>query len=324
MLPDSSAAIAAPVVAVTGATGFIGRHLVRALAEAGWQVRVLIRRDPAGTDWQGLQIETVTGDLRDADARRQLVSGARAVVHLAGLIKAPNEQTFMAINRDATRTLAESIRDHAPEAATFCISSLAAREPALSAYARSKRAGEDEMRQILGARVDVLRPAAVYGPGDRETLVFFQLARLARVPLLGSARARMTVIHVADLCAAIIVALRDGPAGMVRTICDQRTDGYSWLELMQAASAAVGRPDARFFRVPAAALRCLALIGDIGHGLGGHNMLGSEKLRELLFEDWPGPADQQFGALQWSPRFDLGTGFAQAAEWYRQSGWLAH
>lgn len=319
MLPDSGA----PVVAVTGATGFIGRHLVRALAEAGWQVRILIRRDPAGSDWHDLQIETVAGDLRDAAARRQLVKGAQAIIHLAGLIKAPNTQMFMAVNRDATAALAETIAEHAPDAATFCISSLAAREPALSAYASSKRAGEDLLRQILGARADVLRPAAVYGPGDRETLIFFQLAQLARVPLLGNERARITIIQVEDLCAAIIAALRDGPSGAVRTICDQRPDGYGWRELMQAAAAAIGRPDARYFSVPRAALRSVAMVGDIGHRLGGHNMLSSEKLRELLFEDWSVPPDQYFTAPHWSPRFDLPSGFAQAAQWYRRSRWLS-
>lgn len=310
------------MLAITGATGFIGRHLVPALANAGWQVRILIRRDPAGTDWRDLQIETVTGDLRDADARRQLVTGAQAVVHLAGLIKAPNSQAFMSVNRDATRALAETIRDHAPDAATFCISSLAAREPGLSGYARSKRAGEDEVQQILGARADILRPAAVYGPGDRETLIFFQLARLARIPLLGNEQARISVIQVEDLCAAIIAALQRGTSGTIRTICDQRPDGYSWRELMQAAAAAVGRPDARLFRVPRAALRGVALVGDIGHRFGGHNMLGSEKLRELLHEDWSVSPEQRFGAPQWSPRFDLSSGFAGAARWYRQSKWL--
>src|SRR3546814_2213868 len=85
--PDPGALAEAPVFAITGATGFIGRHLVRALAAAGWQVRILIRRDPAGMDWRDLQIQAVTGALRDAGARRQLLEGAQAVVHLEGLIK---------------------------------------------------------------------------------------------------------------------------------------------------------------------------------------------------------------------------------------------
>src|SRR3546814_2679289 len=87
---------------------------------------------------------------------------------------------------------------------------------------------------------------------------------------------------------------------------------------MQAAAAAVGRSDARFFRVPGAVLRSLAWIGDAGHQFGGHNMLGSEKLRELRFEDWSVPPDQQFNAPQWVPRFDLPSGFAHAAAWYRE------
>ncbi|HET8882918.1 MAG TPA: NAD(P)-dependent oxidoreductase [Solimonas sp.] len=324
MPPDATGASNLPVVAVTGATGFIGRHLVRMLADAGWQVRILVRRDPAGIDWQDLRIETVAGDLRDRDARRQLVRGADAVVHLAGLIKAPDAAAFMAVNRDGTAALCESIREHAPGTPTFCISSLAAREPTLSSYARSKRAGEDEARRILGTNVDVLRPAAVYGPGDRETLIFFQLARLPRVPLLGNARARISAIQVEDLCAAIAAALRQGTNGAVRTICDAQPQGYGWQELMQAAAAAVDRPDARFFQLPRIALRGLAAIGDVGHRFGGHQMLGSEKLRELLFEDWSVPAEQRFTAPQWQPRFDLPDGFAQAAAWYRRSGWLAN
>jgi len=321
--PDAVAPPDLPVVAITGATGFIGRHLVRTLAHAGWQVRILVRRDPAGIDWRELQIETVAGDLRDRDARRQLVSGAAAVVHLAGLIKAPDTATFMAVNRDGTAALCESIREHAPDTPMFCISSLAAREPALSSYARSKRAGEDEARRILGTKVDVLRPAAVYGPGDRETLIFFQLARLPRVPLLGNEHARISVIQVEDLCAAIAAALRHGTSGAVCTICDARPQGYRWRELMQAATAAVDRPDARFFQLPRIALHGLAAIGDIGHRFGGHQMLGSEKLRELLFEDWAVPAEQQFVSPHWRPRFDLQEGFSRAAAWYRRSAWLA-
>ncbi|NGY03631.1 NAD-dependent epimerase/dehydratase family protein [Solimonas terrae] len=323
MPPEAGPAANAPVVAVTGATGFIGRHLVPALARAGWQVRILVRRDPAGTDWRDLGIESVAGDLRDREARRQLVRGADAVVHLAGLIKAPDTAGYMAVNRDATRALCESIREHTADCPAFYISSLAAREPALSSYAASKRAGEDEMLHILGAKAEVLRPAAVYGPGDRETLIFFQLARLARVPLLGSDRARISVIQVEDLCAAIVSALQLGPHGRVSTICDARAEGYCWRELMQAAAAAIGRADAGYFRLPPAVLQGLALIGDIGHRFGSHQMLGSEKLRELLFEDWTVPVEQRFTAPRWQARFALADGFAHAAAWYRQAGWLA-
>lgn len=310
------------LVAVTGATGFIGRHLVRALANAGWRPRILARRDPAGIDWERLQIEVVSGDLRDHNARRQLVHGADAVVHLAGLIKAHDEAGFMAVNRDATGALAEATLRHAPQAAFLCISSLAARKPELSAYARSKRAGEDETLRILGARADILRPAAVYGPGDRETLVFFRLAQLPRIPLLGSDRARLSIVHVADLCDAIVVALGEGPSGSVRTVCDAQPLGYGWREVMQAASAAVGRAEKPMFRLPYAVLRTLAAVGDLAQRFGNDNMLSSEKLRELLHEDWRVSEAERFQSAVWTPRYSLQAGFADAAAWYRRSGWL--
>ncbi|NKF23300.1 NAD-dependent epimerase/dehydratase family protein [Solimonas marina] len=323
MPPEAAAeASARGTVAVTGATGFIGRHLVRALAQAGWRVRMLVRRDPAGADWGGLQLELVGGDLRNADAVRQLVSGVDAVVHLAGVIKAPTEDAFMRVNCDATRALAEATAKHAPAAAFHGVSSLAAREPELSTYARSKRAGEDAILQVLGARAGILRPAAVYGPGDRETLVFFQLAGMPRVPLLGNDRARLTVIHVADLCAAIVDAVAAGPNGQVRTVCDARADGYGWRELMAAAAAAIGRPHAKQIRLPRVVLRSLAGVGDVAHRFGNDNMLSSEKLRELLHEDWSVGLAEQYRSPTWRPRFDLHSGFIDAASWYRDAGWL--
>ncbi len=314
--------VATPLVAVTGATGFIGRHLVPALVKAGWRVRILCRRDPASIDWDGLQIEAVPGDLADAAARARLVDGADAVIHLAGLIKASSTAAFMAVNRDGTRMLAKTLIERAPAATLYQISSMAAREPELSAYAASKRAGEDEARGLLGARARILRPAAVYGPGDRETLVFFQLAQLPRVPLLGSEQARLSVIHVEDLCSGIVAALRQGPTAAVQTVCDQRPQGYGWRELMAAAASAVGRPQARFFRAPVAALRIVAGAGDLGRALGNHNMLSSEKLRELLHEDWSAPEPERFGSVDWRPKWELSDGFEQAAAWYRAHSWL--
>lgn len=311
---------AAGTVAVTGATGFIGRRLIPALAAAGWQPRILTRRDPATPLWQGLAVETVAGDLADAGARRRLVSGASAVVHLAGLIKARDEAAFMAVNGEGTRQLAATLRERMPQARLLYVSSLAAREPQLSTYACSKRAGEDAARDVLGAQLQVLRPAAVYGPGDRETLVFFQLARLPRVPLLGSRNARLTVVHVDDLCTAIVAALRADGGGTVRAVCDARPQGYGWQALMQAAADALGRREPRFFAMPRAALRLLAWTGDLARRAGSVQMLGSEKLRELLHEDWSiAPGEALEG---WRPRYGLEDGFADAAAWYRGAGWL--
>src|SRR5690606_215212 len=122
------------------------------------------------------------------------------------------------------------------------LSTLAAREPKLSGYAASKRAGEDAVREVLGERVTVLRPPAVYGPGDRETLVFFQMAGKAVVPLPGRPEARAAMIHVDDLCSLLVALLREPAGGRVLAAADANPAGYLWRGGFGAAARAVGNP----------------------------------------------------------------------------------
>lgn len=312
----------APRVAVTGASGFIGRHLVRRLVESGCQVRLLLRRDPSVAEWRGSPLQIVAGSLSDKAALERLVEGASAVIHVAGLIKSATRSGFFQVNRDGTAALAKVVKRISPQAHFLHVSSLAAREPLLSDYAASKRAGEDAALALLGERVTVLRPPAVYGPGDRETLVFFQLARQRFVPLLGSASARAAMIHVDDLVRLIEQLAALPPSGQVLTAADARPEGYRWDEVLGAAARAVGNERARLVRAPHALLRAVALAGDAGRWLGAANMLHSQKLRELRHEDWSVPASELATAADWAPHFDLDTGFADAVAWYRARRWL--
>lgn len=309
------------VVAVTGATGFVGRHLVAALARAGWQVRLLMRRDPVVAEWRDAQPQIVAGDLRDAAALEALVEGVDRVVHVAGLIKAARRESFFSVNTGGSVKLAEALQRRAPDAQLLHVSTLAAREPQLSDYAASKRAGEDAVRRILGARATVIRPPAVYGPGDPESLLFFKLARGSSVPLAGPPAARAALIHVADLVSLMVMML-ESPDGGVWSAADERPAGYTWREVFTAAAAAVGNPDAKLYDAPLPLLRAIALAGDVGKLLGSANMLNSLKLRELRHTDWSVPVAQWARPAGWSPRFDLARGFADAVAWYREAGWL--
>lgn len=309
------------IVALTGATGFIGRRLVPALSAAGWRVRLLLRRDPVVPEWRGLDPQIVAGDLSDARALEQLVEGATHVVHVAGLIKAARRRDYYAVNTGGSVAVAEAITRRAPQARLLHVSTIAAREPSLSDYAGSKRAGEDAVRRQLGQRAMVIRPPVVYGPGDRETLVFFQLARGRYVPLAGLPAARAALIHVDDLI-SLMVAMLQAPDGGVWTAADARPQGYSWAEVFGAAAQAVGNTRARLFHAPAALLKCAALVGDVGTLFGAANMLNSKKLRELRHPDWSVPAAEHARAPGWEPKYTLQDGFDRAAEWYRQAGWL--
>ena len=322
----STSPVTAPLAAVTGATGFIGRHLVVALHRAGFRVRLLLRREPDVAEWRELPPpEVVAGALADAAALERLVEGSDVVVHVAGLIKAARRRDFMAINRDGAAAMAEATARVAPAARFVLVSSLAAREPQLSDYAASKRAGEDAVLGRLGERAAVLRPPVVYGPGDRETLVFFQLAARRFVPLLGAPEARAAMIHVADL-ARLIAAMAKTPAAggaaAVRAAADDRPQGYTWDELLGAAARAVGNPSPGFVRAPGPLLAGLALVGDLAKAFGSSSMVSSQKLRELRHPDWGVKAAERASAPGWKVEFDLERGFADAVAWYRRAGWL--
>lgn len=320
--PATALPTKAPRVAVTGANGFIGRHLVRALVDNGWQVRLLLRSEPTAPEWRNCPLQIVAGSLGDATALERLAEGADVVIHVAGLIKAATRSEFFRINRDGTLALAQTVQRIAPQAHFLHVSSLAAREPLLSDYAASKRAGEDVAREVLGQQVTVLRPPAVYGPGDRETLRFFQLARGRWVPLLGSPDAVAAMIHVQDLIRLILALTTTPPCGQVLTAADSRPAGYRWDELLGAAARAVGNPSPRFVRAPQGLLRTAALVGDLARMCGSASMLSSQKLRELQHLDWGVSAAELAHAPGWRPQFDLDQGFADAVAWYRSAGWL--
>jgi len=306
-------------VAVTGATGFLGQHLLKAFADAGWTVRVLARRDPIATFGSMARLEVTPGDIEDEGALRALCHGADVVIHAAGLVKARRDADFHRINADGADRLAQAAQAVAPAAHVILISSLAAREPQLSPYAASKRAAEVMMAARLGDRLTIVRPTAIYGPGDRETFALFAAAaRGQRLPLLHPA-ARVTFIHVSDV-ARNMLALADGrPRSTPVTICDDRLSGYSWRELTSAAAQAVGR-EPRTFRLPEIALQIAGTLSGLSRIYGRAPVFTAGKAREILHRDWSVSPEERGPAP--AVVFPLVHGFTDTVAWARRAGWL--
>ena len=307
------------LAALTGATGFLGQHLVRALADAGWRVRLLARRDPVSPFWRGLEPEVVPGDLGDDSALSSLCAGADLVIHGAGLI-AGSPGRMRAVNVEGARRLSQAAERAAPDTPVILVSSLAAREPQLSAYAATKRAGEDAARDVLGQRLSIVRPPAIYGPGDRETLRLFQAAAVSPALPVLDPRARLAVIHVEDAARQIVALAANRSAGTVG-LCDARPEGYAWRELMGAASVALERQP-RLIRIPEALVFALASVAGVGNGWRhGKVTFTLGKVRELTHLDW-GIRPDELATGGPAPVYDLLAGFQQTVAWYRNSGWL--
>lgn len=312
-------------VAVTGATGFLGGHTVAALAAAGCRLRLLARREPLALGLESAaRPEIVLGSLDDQGALERLVEDVDVVLHMAGAIKAPDDAGYLRVNRDGTVALARAVKAKAHGAHVVLVSSLAARHPELSGYAASKRAGEDALLDVLGhERVSIVRPPAIYGPGDRETMVFFELAKRKLVPVPGRPEARISLMHAADAARALTVRVLGAPTRGVHAIADGRPQGYAWREILEAAAAAVGNQSPQFFPLPAGLLRTVGSgVGAIAKIAGKNGMVSAGKIRELLHEDWAVPVTELLREAGAEAAWSLRDGFATTASWYRQAGWL--
>ncbi|HVZ02145.1 MAG TPA: SDR family NAD(P)-dependent oxidoreductase [Dongiaceae bacterium] len=311
----------ARLAAVTGATGFVGSRLVHRLAEAGWSVRILTRRMPTSALMPDAPLEIVLGDLADGGALRRLVAGADAVIHVAGIIKARTSAEFFAANVQGTAAMVGALDAAARNARLVHISSLAAREPGLSPYCASKHGGEEAVERIAGRQpVTILRPPAIYGPGDVEILPMFKAAAAGLCAYPGGRDGRVSLIHVDDFAAAIVRAAEAPSLPELRyEIDDGHPDGYSWPQIRAALEAALGRR-IRLIRVPRPAMTGIAVLIELHRRLGGAlTALCLDKVPELYHRDWAVHGPRLPG---WEPRFDLAAGFQDAVRWYRAKEWL--
>lgn len=309
------------IAAVTGATGFIGRHTVAALRRRGWDVRALVRRYPADLISPYHRLEVVLGDVGDEAALERLVGGAKAIIHLAGLVKALRAEEFYAVNEGGTERLLRAAAKHNPDAPLIHISSLAAREPQLSPYCDSKRRAEAKVIDLAAGRPwTILRPPAVYGPGDVELLPLFKAAQLGIVPYPATPGAAVSLIHGLDLAEAIAASLdRGGEKHALFEIDDGAPGGYRWPDLLSALGGAVGtRP--RGLRLPRCLLSAVAWGNARMAALDDKpRVLFPHKVAEIYFPDWVCRGARLETVVEWRPKFDAWSGFKDVAEHYRKA-----
>lgn len=294
-------------VALTGASGFVGAALARRLAADGWHLRLLVRAGSEGRVPVLAGADIVSGGLADSVAVADLLSGAQALVHCAGAVRGVSYADFERVNVTGTQALLDAAP---PALRVLHVSSLAARHPQLSHYAASKRAGELRVIEALPAhRRVVLRPPAVYGPGDRELrpLLDAMLRGLAVVP--GPPGARFSLLHVDDL-ARLVAGLLAGDAGWgaIHEPDDGHPGGYAWTDLLAAVAALRGGA-VRSMRLPGSLLSVLGAGNALLARLCGRApMLSPGKARELRWPDWVSAGNASLAGTTWRPSLGLAAG----------------
>jgi uncharacterized protein YbjT (DUF2867 family) len=299
-------------LAVTGGTGFVGKHLLRIALAQNYDVRALTRGWKPPED----EIAWVDGALDRPETLAKLCTGADAVIHVAGAINAPSRAGFEAINVGGTANMVDSARKAGVRRFVH-VSSLAAREPELSAYGWSKAKSE---RVVAASGLDwtIIRPPAVYGPGDRVTLELFRMARRGLVALPPGGR--FSVIHVEDLCRLILDVLDEPDTwGETYEPDDGREGGWEHRHFARTLGRLYGKRAATV-ATPRPVLRAAALLDRLFRR--GKAKLTPDRVGYYCHPDWVSAAGRRPPPALWQPQVKTATGLKETADWYREQGWV--
>jgi nucleoside-diphosphate-sugar epimerase len=317
---------------VTGATGFVGSHLVDALLRRGAEVTALARSPEKAAPLRARGVCIVAGRLDGEATLRQAVQHQDVVYHVAGAVAARSEADFLQANRDGTRNLVAATEAAGGTRLVF-VSSLAAGGPSrrgaaldgteeprpVTAYGRSKLAAEQVIRSS-SLRWSIVRPPMVYGPRDREVLKVFRLARFGVAPVFGDGSQELSAVHAADLADALIAVADAATHGRTYNACHPEV--FTSGEFVRAVGATMGR-SVRTIHVPAPLGRALLTVAETSARVTGQTtILTADKANEFFQPAWTADPTPLIRDCHWQPAYDLRRGLADTYQWYRKAGWL--
>ena len=321
------------VALVTGATGFIGSHLVEALLARGWRVRCLVRKASVLRWLPTDDVSLINGDVGvSGEDLERAVRNVSVVFHLAGLTSAVDESAYVAVNVEGTRNVAVAMQKSAPKALLVFCSSLAAGGPStskrpvnetdepspVSAYGRSKLTAERIVAES-GLEFLTVRPPAVYGPRDTDILAAFRLAARGLALRVAPEGQKLSLIHAEDLARGLACAAETEGRGLY-----YMTDGmvHTWESVMSHIARAVGKTP----RVVAVAPGIAGFVSRLemlrASVFGTKPLLTPDRVTELTQASWTCDDTRARLDIDFEPQIALPDGIRTTAEWYRSVGWL--
>ncbi len=324
---------------VTGATGFVGSHVVDELLRQGFDVAYVARATSNHRWLINKPVELREGSLYDANSLHRAVTDVDVLVHVAGQIAGRDEADFYRGNVLVTRNLLDAVRAYRPNLKRFVhISSGAVTGPSpsaeqplteeaapkpLTAYGRTKLQAEQEVLAVANEiPVTIVRPPVVYGPRDEATLTFFQLVNRGFAPLIGFDDKFVSMIHARDLAMGIVEAtLHPVAEGKIYNITSE--EAYTWQQIANVAAAVSGRRRLASIRIPHPLV--IAIAGTIG-GLGKLSkkppVIDIDKGRDFIQKYWTSSGEKARRELGFRPQISLNDGILETITWYKEQKWL--
>src|SRR6478609_1436911 len=322
-------------VFLTGATGFVGGHLVDQLLAGGHTISALVRSPAKAASLKERGVTLIQGDLQHHAALREGAAQADVVIHVAALTGAVDEAEFLAANRDGTANVLAAAAGAPTRPRVVYVSSMAAGGPArrgvpkrdagadhpVTMYGRSKLAGEAVLRSS-GHPWVILRPPTVYGPRDQDNLLtVFKAARTGFAPVFGDGAMEMSAIYVVDLADACIAAATSEGAGG-GTFYVNHPEIVTSAELVRKIGRAMGRK-VRLIGIPELVARgILSVTGGLAALFKRKTILRADKANEFYQEAWTGDPTPFSDVTGWTAKVGLDRGLDLTYAYYRTMGWL--
>lgn len=325
-------------VLITGASGFVGYHLIVESLAKGLEVHAAVRATSQLEHLQSLPVNFVKLDFTNETALREaLVQGQYTyIIHAAGVTKAESEAAYTKVNADYTRNLcAAAVATGATLRKFVLLSSLAASGPGdpadaeiteqdaprpVTRYGKSKLLGEQYALAFKELPLIILRPTAVYGPRDRDIFILLKTLTHGFEPYIGRKAQKLSFIYVKDLAAVTVAAL----LSPVQRACYNVADGnvYNRYALCDTAKHILRKSTLKI-HLPLPIVRALAYIQEtVASWKGQASTLNRDKLAELTAANWSCSIDRLRRELDFAPRFDLEKGLGQTLQWYKENNWL--
>jgi nucleoside-diphosphate-sugar epimerase len=324
-------------VLITGASGFLGYHLVNAAIKNGFEVYAAVRKSSNVKHLESLPINYVTLNFEDADEMAKVIGEKKFdyVIHAAGTTKALSEQEYDLINNAYTINLAKAAEKNKQFIKRFVfISSLAAIGPAkkgessisdvteplpVTAYGKSKLNAENNLKKV-DIPVTIFRPTSIYGPREKDIFIVTQYLNKGFDPYIGKLPQKLSFVYAEDMAALAVSVLGKVNADGAFNISDGNE--YSRYAYADIVKALLGKKAFRF-HLPVSVIKAVLLVADkINNYRKKASPVSIEKLNELMADNWICDISKAKNQLGFNPEYDLQKGLAASLNWYRENKWL--
>lgn len=328
-------------VLITGASGFVGSHLVEAASKAGYDVFAAVRPSSNIKHLSGLAVNWITLSMSDVDQLTEELKEKAYdyIIHCAGSTKAKTEKDYNYVNAELSKNLALAVVRSGISLKKFVfVSSLAALGPVaydeagnigpdhspapVTAYGKSKLLAEQLLREIEGLPLVIVRPTAVYGPREKDIFIILKTIFSGLEPYIGRMPQKLTFIYVKDLVKVLLLVLQEKvPAGRSYNVSDGKV--YSKYDLADITKDISGKKTLKF-HIPVPLVSVIASLLEMIYSFRSDSpTLNKEKINELNAENWSCSIRELEEDLGFVAEYPLRRGMEETLSWYKLNKWLA-